>query len=387
MTRLTGEFPGSVPLSLYVHIPWCIRKCPYCDFNSHALKGELSEQRYMDALLRDLEQDLPRVWGRRVGSVFIGGGTPSLLSPESLDRLLSGLRARLTMLPDAEITLEANPGTAEADRFSGYRKAGVNRLSIGVQSFNNQLLKGIGRIHGGEEAIRAVEMAQGAGFDTLNLDLMYGLPGQSVVDAVEDLTLAISLETVHISHYQLTLEPNTRFHSEPPVLPEEDVHWDMQQACQEVLKRSGFGHYEVSAYARPGSQCRHNLNYWRFGDYIGIGAGAHAKLSHAVPRGVTRFTKHCQPEIYMEADGSFVDEEWELAPQDLIIEFMLNGLRLSEGVPTSLFNIHTGLAPEVLAEGLAQAREQGLMEDNATRLLATPRGWRYLNELLELFTP
>ncbi len=387
ISGFNGAFPEAVPLSLYIHIPWCVRKCPYCDFNSHTPSGELPEGRYIDALLRDLEQDLPRMWGRRISSVFIGGGTPSIFSPESIARLLSGLRARLSLTPGLEITMEANPGTAESGRFSGYRAAGVNRLSIGVQSFNDHLLERIGRIHGRREAIQAVEMAYGAGFDAVNLDLMFGLPGQTVREAVDDIRLALSLEPAHLSHYQLTLEPNTGFFARPPELPAGDAICEMQDGCESEISGGGYEHYEISAYARPGARCAHNLNYWRFGDYLGIGVGAHGKLSQVSPAGVARYCKLRRPDTYMAATASFISEESRPAPEDLVIEFMMNGLRLAEGVPASLFSARTGLATEVLAEGLLKAREQGLLEESDTRFQATPRGRRYLNELLGLFTP
>lgn len=296
------------PLSVYVHIPWCVRKCPYCDFNSHEMKGRepkdaLPEGAYVDALLRDLEQDLPRVWGRRVVSVFIGGGTPSLFSAEAIDSLLSGLRARLAINANAEITLEANPGTAEQARFSEYRAAGVNRLSIGVQSFDDDLLQGLGRIHGRREAIAAAEMAHAAGFDNFNLDLMFALPQQTPAQASEDVATAISLEPTHISYYQLTLEPNTLFHVQPPVLPDEELAWQIQQAGQYQLAQAAYGQYEVSAYAKPERQCSHNLNYWQFGDYLGLGAGAHSKISDAAQQSITRLAKQRHPQAYLETAG------------------------------------------------------------------------------------
>jgi oxygen-independent coproporphyrinogen-3 oxidase len=285
------EFHILPPLSLYIHVPWCVRKCPYCDFNSHELRTELPEHQYIDALLQDLQQDLPRVWGRTVQTVFIGGGTPSLLSAEAIDRLLSGLRTCITLDPAAEVTLEANPGTVEAQRFSEYRSAGINRLSIGIQSFSNDLLQSLGRIHNRREAIRAAELAHGAGLDNFNLDLMFALPGQSQQQAAKDVHDAIALEPAHISYYQLTLEPNTWFHKHPPVLPDDDAAWQIQRQGQELLTEHGYLQYEVSAYARQDQRCRHNLNYWQFGDYLGIGAGAHGKISSTAPMGIARLRR------------------------------------------------------------------------------------------------
>ena len=301
------QFTALPPLSLYIHLPWCVRKCPYCDFNSHEVKsanGELPEMEYVDAMLKDLEQDLPRIWGRRVMSVFIGGGTPSLLSPEAMDRLLSGLRARLVINADAEITLEANPGTAEQEKFREYRALGINRLSIGVQSFHDDALQKLGRIHGRNEAIRAAEMAHAAGFDNFNLDLMFALPNQTPKQAAEDVATAIDLEPAHISYYQLTLEPNTLFYAQPPVLPDNDIAWQMQQAGQQQLGEANYGQYEVSAYAQPKRQCAHNLNYWQFGDYLGIGAGAHGKITDASQQNITRLAKCRHPQDFMTTAGT-----------------------------------------------------------------------------------
>ncbi|MEW5755041.1 MAG: radical SAM family heme chaperone HemW, partial [Pseudomonadota bacterium] len=324
------NFTSLPPLSLYVHIPWCVRKCPYCDFNSHEGRQAIPEQRYIDALLLDLEQDLPRIWGRKVISIFIGGGTPSLFSPEAIDRLLSGIRARLALIPEAEITLEANPGTVEAGKFAEFRAAGINRLSIGIQSFSDYSLQQLGRIHGRKEALAAAEMAHEAGFDNFNLDLMFGLPGQTLKDAGDDVATAIALEPSHLSYYQLTLEPNTYFHAKPPTLPNEDLIWAIQEQGQTALAEAGFGQYEVSAYARgEARRCRHNLNYWQFGDYLGIGAGAHAKITEGARQSITRYWKLKQPEAYLEAANAvaFSGGEKELARKDVGIEFMMNALR------------------------------------------------------------
>jgi putative oxygen-independent coproporphyrinogen III oxidase len=379
--------PAPIPLALYVHIPWCVRKCPYCDFNSHAVRGDLPQAAYVDALVADLETDLPRVWGRRLGSVFIGGGTPSLFEPAAVDRLLAAVRARLPMLADLEVTLEANPGTVEAGRFAELRAAGVNRLSIGVQSLDDASLAALGRIHSAAEAVAAAAAAHRAGFEDLNLDLMFGLPGQTPTMARQDLEQAIALAPSHLSYYQLTLEPNTLFHRQPPKLPGDDAIAAMQEYGLERLAAAGFEHYEVSAYARPGHRCRHNLNYWEFGDYLGIGAGAHAKLSG--PDGVVRLTRLRHPQAYLEAAaaGRAVSGERRLSADDLPLEFAMNALRLVEGVPAHLFPARTGLSLASIAEPWAAARATGLMVDDPARLAPTPRGLAYLNDLLEHFVP
>jgi putative oxygen-independent coproporphyrinogen III oxidase len=379
------HFTATPPLSLYVHIPWCVRKCPYCDFNSHEARNGIPEGRYIEALLADLEQDLPAAWGRPVDSVFLGGGTPSLFAPESIERLLGGIRARLTLQPAAEITLEANPGTVDRERFQGFREAGVNRLSIGVQSFQPELLEGIGRIHNAREAIRAAEAAHYAGFDNFNLDLMFGLPGQTVPQALADLHTAADLEPPHLSWYELTVEPNTWFHRHPPALPDEDTLADLQDAGIQVLESRGFRRYEVSAWARNGKACRHNLNYWRFGDYLGIGAGAHGKLTDTARQAIVRSTRIRHPQHYLDArqDGGFVSRRVELAPADAILEFVMNALRLDEGFTPELFTRHTGLPASALEPGLQAALESGLLERAADTLRASRRGRRYLNELLQ----
>jgi putative oxygen-independent coproporphyrinogen III oxidase len=381
------ERPGAVqlkvlpPLALYVHIPWCARKCPYCDFNSHESRGALPEEDYVEALLRDLEGLLPSVWGRRVSSVFIGGGTPSLFSPQSIDRLLAGVRARLPVEPHAEITLEANPGTVEAARFRGFRDAGVNRISVGVQSFDDRMLKALGRIHGGDEARRAIGAAL-ASFDNVNADLMYGLPAQTLAMARADLEEAIGLGVPHVSAYQLTIEPNTAFFSRPPPLPEHDLCADMQLGAEAVLASSGFQQYETSAFAQPGRRSAHNLNYWQFGDYLGIGAGAHGKLSFSDR--ITRHSRAKQPKEYLAAESSLVEDR-VVPASELPFEFALNALRLTEGFPASLFSERTGLPLVALEAGLAEAERKGLLERDWQRIRPSARGRLFLNELLALF--
>jgi oxygen-independent coproporphyrinogen-3 oxidase len=388
MNPVVVERPGQVklaalpPLALYVHIPWCVRKCPYCDFNSHERSGDLPETQYVEKLFVDLENLLPSVWGRRLSSVFIGGGTPSLFSPDSIDALLSGIRARLTLEPGAEVTLEANPGTVEAARFRGFRAAGVNRISVGVQSFDDRQLKALGRIHSADEARRAVDAALAA-FDNVNLDLMYGLPGQETGGALLDIKNAIGSGAPHISAYQLTLEPNTVFYSHPPVLPEHDVCADMQVAIEETLQQKGFEHYETSAFAKPGHRCKHNLNYWEFGDYLGIGAGAHGKLSF--PDRVTRHEQIKQPAEYLRSNVAAKSKEIPTA--ELPFEFMLNALRLVDGFPSALFVERTGLPLVSISSPLKEAEEKGLLERDLQRIRPTERGQRFLNELLALFLP
>ncbi|MDO9371900.1 MAG: radical SAM family heme chaperone HemW [Gammaproteobacteria bacterium] len=381
------RFTTLPPLSLYIHLPWCARKCPYCDFNSH--EGEVQERAYVDALVNDLEQDLPRIWGRPVVSVFIGGGTPSLFSPEALDRLLCAVRARLRLIPQAEITLEANPGSSEYEKFREFRALGINRLSIGVQSFDDDSLQRLGRIHGRSEALRAAEAAHDAGFESFNLDLMFGLPEQTLKQAESDIATALALEPAHLSYYQLTLEPNTLFHHQPPQLPEEDVIAAMQERAQERMAERGFQHYEVSAYAREGAQCKHNLNYWQFGDYLGVGAGAHGKITDAQQQTITRLWKLKQPRDYMDKSEmpERIGEESLLTPADAAFEFMLNALRLTEGFTSSLFTEHTGLPLSFIEWPLKQAEERGLIERNAQGMRPTAQGQRYLNDLTALFLP
>lgn len=376
------------PLSLYVHLPWCVRKCPYCDFNSHALKAALPEREYVDALLRDLDSDLPRVAGRRIETVFFGGGTPSLFSADAILRVLHEARQRIPFAPDVEITLEANPGTVESGRFAEYRAAGVTRLSIGVQSFNPQHLQALGRIHSAGEAVRAAESAHAAGLHNFNLDLMYGLPGQTPEQAIADVQSAINLAPAHVSHYQLTLEPNTLFHAQPPALPDEDTVWQMQQACQQLLADCGYQQYEISAYARPGRRCRHNLNYWRFGDYLGIGAGAHSKLTDA-GGSRQRFWKIKHPPAYLRDAGSAagIGGAGPIASDELGFEFMLNRLRLTESFTEAEFQSATGQPFDRVRAAAAQAVESGLMEARNNEWWATVRGHTYLNDLQRQFLP
>ena len=381
------SFHAPLPLSLYVHFPWCVRKCPYCDFNSHEVPGSFPEAAYIDALLADLQQELPAVWGRPIRTIFIGGGTPSLMSPEGLERLLSQLRALLGLAAGIEITLEANPGTVEQQRFIDYRAAGINRLSIGIQSFDADKLTRLGRIHSRDEAIRAAEAAHATGFDNFNLDLMFGLPGQSNEQALADVEQAIALAPSHISYYQLTIEPNTAFAHQPPVVPEDDALWAIQCRGQETLAAAGYVQYEVSAYAREGSRCQHNLNYWRFGDYLGIGPGAHGKITHTGEGRVERTWKQRHPQKYLETarDRAVIAGHRVLSREDLTLEFMMNALRLTQGFDSRLFQDHTGLPLSVLSRPLERAVEMGLLEWQTQRIIPTERGRSYLNELLQLF--
>ncbi|MHA3734542.1 radical SAM family heme chaperone HemW [Pseudomonas sp. Eth.TT006] len=379
-----APLPTLPPLALYIHIPWCVRKCPYCDFNSHTASPVLPEQEYVDALLADLDQDLHAVYGREISSIFFGGGTPSLFSAEVLGRLLKGVEQRIPFADDIEITLEANPGTFEQEKFVAYRKLGINRLSIGIQSFQQQKLEALGRIHNGDEAVRAAGMARQAGFDNFNLDLMHGLPDQSLEDALSDLRQAIELKPTHISWYQLTLEPNTVFWNQPPVLPEDDTLWDIQEAGQALLAEHGYAQYEVSAYAQPGRPARHNLNYWSFGDFIGIGAGAHGKLSHPDGR-VVRTWKTRLPKDYLNPAKSFQAGEKTLSNDEMPFEFLMNALRLTAGVESRLYTERTGLPLESLAEQRREAEQSGLMQVEPSRLAATERGQLFLNDLLQTF--
>ncbi|KQQ54702.1 coproporphyrinogen III oxidase [Pseudomonas sp. Leaf127] len=376
--------PVLPPLSLYIHIPWCVRKCPYCDFNSHTASAVLPEQDYVDALLADLDQDLPHVHGRELRSIFFGGGTPSLFSADALGRLLAGVEQRIRFAADIEITLEANPGTFEQAKFSAYRGLGINRLSIGIQSFQEAKLKALGRIHNGDEAIRAADMARAAGFDNFNLDLMHGLPDQSQDEALGDLRQAIALAPTHLSWYQLTLEPNTVFWNQPPVLPEDDILWDIQEAGQQLLADHGYAQYEVSAYAQPDKAARHNLNYWGFGDFIGIGAGAHGKLSHPDGR-IERTWKTRLPKDYLNPAKPFQAGAKVLTADELPFEFLMNALRLTNGVDAALFRERTGLSLDSLAGGREQAIRRGLLHADPQRLAATPQGQLFLNDLLQYF--
>ncbi len=383
------RFGAPPPLGLYVHIPWCVRKCPYCDFNSHEARNDLPEAEYVAALITDLEQDLPSVWGRAVETVFIGGGTPSLFVPETLDRLLSDLRARLPLVPGAEITIEANPGAVDAARFAEFRAAGVNRISLGVQSLDDRLLERIGRIHDAAAARAAADAIRDAGFEHWNIDLMYGLPGQSVEQALADIDAALALGPPHLSHYQLTIEPNTAFHHRPPPLPADDALWDMQLRCQQSLASQGLEQYEVSAYARPGHRCRHNLNYWRFGDYLGIGAGAHAKITDAPEQHIRRASKIRGPRDYLAgaAGPGRIAEQRALTVADTGLEFMMNALRLNEGFTPRLFAEHAGLPLALFEPSLARAEALGLLERGDDHIRASERGRRYLDDLLGLFLP
>jgi putative oxygen-independent coproporphyrinogen III oxidase len=378
----------SPPLGLYVHIPWCIRKCPYCDFNSHgADRQPLPESAYIQALIADLDHDLTQVRGRTVGSIFIGGGTPSLFSPEVIGELLEAIRQRLPLSPDAEITLEANPGTAEGARFSGFRQAGVTRLSIGIQSFQDRLLGNLGRIHDGAQAVAAVEMAKNAGFDNFNLDLMFGLPGQTAEEALADINRAVSLKPSHLSYYQLTLEPNTWFHKFPPELPPDESIWEMQTQCQARLAERGYVQYEVSAYARSGFRCRHNLNYWRFGDYLGIGAGAHGKITDPDTGTVSRTWKLKHPEPYVKTAGTsaVIGGREIVHRRQLPFEFLMNQLRLREGFSTTDFKRLTGLDEASLEPGLTRCLAENLLELRSGLVRCTDKGWNFLDNVLERF--
>lgn len=378
-------FTTPPPLSLYVHFPWCVQKCPYCDFNSHPVRDDVPQREYLEALLRDLEQDLPRVWGRQLESVFFGGGTPSLFDADIIAELLSGIRARLPIKPAAEITLEANPGTVDAARFKGFRQAGINRLSIGIQSFNDKHLKALGRIHDSKAARLAFRQARDGGFDNINLDLMFGLPGQLLEHAIADIEQAIALAPEHVSLYQLTVEPNTAFGAKPPELPDEDTVWEMQQVLQERLAAAGYEQYEISAYAKNGKRSQHNLNYWTFGDYLGIGAGAHGKLSDH--QSITRLWKVKHPKEYLRYAGGErgIAGIQPLAANDLPLEFMMNALRLAGGFPTALYGERTGLALNHIIEPLQRAESLGLVERDAVLVQPTRKGQQYLNDLLALF--
>ena len=386
----TLQLAALPPLSLYIHLPWCLRKCPYCDFNSHELRpadsvgGELPEQRYIDALMADLEAAVPLVWGRTVHSIFIGGGTPSLFSPQAIDQLLSGVRARLRLESDCEITLEANPGTFEKDRFRAFRSAGVTRLSIGVQSFNDAHLKTLGRVHNGAQAIAAVEEAAQA-FDTFNLDIMYALPGQTLSNMEQDMQTAIALQPSHISIYHLTIEPNTYFAKFPPAIPEDDIAYEMLDRITEMTTAAGMARYEISAYAKPGHGCFHNTNYWQFGDYLGIGAGAHSKLSF--PHRVVRQVRWREPKLYMDnaLAGNALSQDEDVKRADLPFEYMLNALRLRDGFLLQDFTARTGLPLTSIEAGLQQAEQKGLITRDMVRVHPTERGFDFLSDLQGLF--
>lgn len=372
------------PLAAYVHIPWCVKKCPYCDFNSHTSATGLPETEYVDALIADLDQELASGAGQTLTSIFFGGGTPSLFSAASLGRILQAMQNRLSFAADIEITLEANPGTFEQVKFAGYRAAGINRLSIGIQSFDATHLKALGRIHDDAEALRAVDMARRAGFDNLNLDLMHGLPGQTLEQAMADIDQALELSPEHLSWYQLTLEPNTVFYSKPPVLPEDDILWDIQEAGQARLAGAGYQQYEISAYARNGQRARHNLNYWQYGDFLGIGAGAHGKRTHA-DGAVERYWKTRLPRDYLDPDKAFLAGNKRLDTDELGFDFLMNALRLVDGVPSRLYSERTGQPIDTIAPTLDRAVERGLLEPWRERLKPTEHGRLFLNDLLEMF--
>ena len=388
MTRVIFTPP---PLSLYIHVPWCVKKCPYCDFNSHGLRAAMPEREYVAAVLADLDADLAdfgdAVSGREITSVFFGGGTPSLFAPDSIAEILDGASARIPFTRDCEITLETNPGTVEHGRFDGYLKAGVNRISFGVQSFDDEKLRTLGRIHSSKEAEAAVKLAQDAGYANINLDLMYALPNQTLNGALTDVERAVALQPAHISHYQLTLEPGTPFARRPPPLPDHDAAWEMQEACEQRLADGGYAQYEVSAYAQAGKRCRHNLNYWQFGDYLGVGAGAHGKVTDAA--GVRRRWKIRSPRAYLQSADTprRVGGDETIAAEQLPFEFMLNALRLNEGVPLTDFNARTGLPAEAAAKPLLEARARGWLTDDTDRLRPTTLGRRFLNDLIEAFLP
>ena len=384
------DFKQALPLSLYIHFPWCIKKCPYCDFNSHGIgNSNLDDMAYIDALIRDLEMALPGIWGRRIISVFIGGGTPSLMSGNALERLMSVLRSHCNLQSNTEVTMEANPGTVEAERFAAYRGAGVNRLSIGIQSFQDEKLSALGRIHSGQEAEMAIEIAEKSGFENINLDLMFALPEQDMDDAMFDLQKAMSFKPQHISWYQLTIELNTAFYSQPPVLPGDDDCWRIQEKGKQRLAEQGYTQYEVSAFAQSHQQSKHNLNYWHFGDYLGIGAGAHSKITDVAQGKVHRFARPKVPAQYMERAGTkdCITGATELSRYDLALEFMMNSMRLNNGIESELFYQRTGLPMRIIEKQLYEAERKGLLIWNMDRLSPSKKGQLYLNDLLQEFMP
>lgn len=374
-----------IPISLYIHTPWCLHKCPYCDFNSHAHEGALPEKPYIDALINDFKQQLPLLQGRHIQSIFIGGGTPSLLSSESYQHLLTELRQLSDISDTAEITLEANPGTFEQDRFAAYRSAGINRLSVGVQSFQNEKLKQLQRIHNNDDAINAIKTAKHVGFDNINIDLMFGLPNQNIDDGLYDLQTALDLEPTHLSWYQLTIEPHTYFYAHPPKLPNDDAIWELQLQGQQLLAKKAYQHYETSAYALPNRQCQHNRNYWTYGDYLGIGAGAHGKITDCNTQTIIRRWNHKNPKDYLNPDKAFINGSNVVAVDERPLEFMMNVLRLQEPISLSIFNERTGCDIESIKRILNKAEEQDLLTWNDTEIIVTQHGHRYLNELLTLF--
>ena len=379
------SFRQNPALTLYIHFPWCVKKCPYCDFNSHEVSTNFNEEHYIDALLLDLEQDLGMIWGRPIQTIFMGGGTPSLFSAKAIDRLLSGIRARVQLQPNAEITLEANPGTTEASNFKGYRESGINRLSLGVQSFNDDALIKLGRIHDAKQAVDAFQQARDAGFERINLDLMHGLPGQTLKLAMQDLYKATTLQPEHISWYQLTLEPNTLFYNKPPILPNEDLQFEIFQAGIEHLSSKQYQRYEVSAFSQKGEASNHNMNYWSFGDYLGIGAGAHSKITHVPTMQILRRQKTRQPDTYLNPKKSFLASEKAIEISELPLEFMMNALRLCGGVEEQLFTINTGLPKQLLNDAINKAQAQELMLNWPDRIQPTAHGMQFLNDTLALF--
>lgn len=381
------NFTQPLPLSLYVHYPWCVQKCPYCDFNSHTLKKDIDETAYINALITQLERVLPQVWGRPIKSIFFGGGTPSLISEEGLNRFLSQARALLGFSPNIEITLEANPGTVDFEKFAGFYEAGINRLSMGIQSFDDEKLKALGRIHSADEAHKAIEAAKYAGFNNFNLDLMFALPNQTLEQAMADVQQAISYQPPHLSHYQLTLEPNTPFYKNPPVLPNDDQAWEFQQACQQIIANAGYEHYEVSGYAQKGKQCQHNLNYWQFGDYIGLGAGAHGKITMAPEGRIFRTQMPASPGGYVEAiKQTQAGRIHDVSKEDAIFEFMLNALRLQQGFDLDLFALRTGLSQTEITPILDELIKQSLITVSEQNwLLLTGKGQQYLNDVVSAF--
>ena len=381
------EFTVLPPLALYIHLPWCVKKCPYCDFNSHTFNQGLPEDEYLNALIEDLQHQLPNVWGRRVVSVFIGGGTPSLFSAESIHRLISNIRSHLNCLPNMEITMEANPGTVEQAKFNEFYAAGINRLSIGVQSFDDEKLQALGRIHNAAEAHRAMDVALKAGFEKINLDLMFGLPDQSIEQGLSDLQQAIDLSPQHISWYQLTIEPNTLFYSQPPQTPDDDETWEMQLQGQQLLADAGYLQYEVSAYAQAGQQCAHNVNYWQFGDYLALGAGAHGKISRSDTAEVQRYWQLRQPAAYMQAGARDKTSDAEIIrPEQMVFEFMLNALRLKRGFEVAIFEQHTGLKYDVIQQRVEKAIDDGLLVRSGSTLAPSEQGYIFLNDLINRFS-
>lgn len=377
----------AIPLSLYIHFPWCVRKCPYCDFNSHQQPETIPEQLYIARLIEDLEAALPEIWGRRISSIFMGGGTPSLFSPNAIDALLNAIRARIGCAADIEITLEANPGTVDESRFQGFRAAGINRLSLGVQSFNPQHLKTLGRIHDGTAAKRAIDAAYAAGFDNINIDIMHGLPQQSLSEALDDLDLALSFKPQHLSWYQLTLEPNTVFYKTRPPLPDDELIHDMQEQGWQRLKEHGFEHYEISAFAQQARRARHNLNYWQFGDYLGLGAGAHSKITDQATQTIRRYSKRKQPKEYLDGSKDFKIQVQDLSAKDLPFEFMLNALRLKQVIPFELYESHTFLSRDTILAFLTTPKAQALFQWDNHGFALSPLGQRFANEAMELFLP